>query len=500
MNILEEIIENKKKEILELKKNFVMPQNFKKRNFAFYKALSQESIYPKLIAEIKPKSPSKGQLFRSDDSVESLAKLYSDSGAMAISVLTDENFFGGSIENIRKVREITNLPILRKDFILDEIQIYEAAEYGADAVLLMRSVLDAKTIQKFLSILQELGMDALVEVHDEEELFDVLKNTDARIVGVNNRNLQVNRDCNVDSRDKALSCLYELNLNNFHDLFSKVPENMRKEKIFVCESGISSRNDIRKYAKNADAILIGTAIIASDDRKKTLYDLSGKPEVKICGITNLEDAILAGKDADYLGFVFAEESPRRILLEDARKIVENIREHAMKKPKFVGVFVNPLNVETRLIASLHEYNFLDVIQLHGDETPEFCREFVVETRYSASLRNKPKIWKALRIINESDLQKISEYSFCDAVLLDAYSEKSRGGTGKQISLELLKKIPKYLAEGQKFFVAGGITPENVQEIIKSCFPNGIDVNSGVEKSVGRKDEELLKNLFTIFIN
>ena len=259
-NILGTIVEHKKTEIFSSLE--FLEQKLAKGEFLFSQKLREQkkNNHPHLIAEIKPASPSKGQIFREDDTVEKIAKMYENSGVSCISVLTDMKFFGASAENLQKARKTVSLPLLRKDFIIHPSQIFEARYLGADAVLLMKSVLSTEKIQKFLDICKKLGMDALVEVHDKNEFSEVIEKTSAEIIGVNTRDL------------KTLT----INPENFQNIIDfghqNFPEKM-KNKIFVGESGISSQADIQKYFSQADAILVGTGILLSENREEKISEL-----------------------------------------------------------------------------------------------------------------------------------------------------------------------------------------------------------------------------------
>lgn len=247
-DILGTIVAHKQTEIFASLEFF--EQKLAMGEFLFSKKLREKKSTPHLIAEIKPASPSKGKVFREGDSVEKIAKMYQENGVSCISVLTDKKFFGGHIQNLKRVRSIVgrNFPLLRKDFIVHPAQIFEARYFGADAVLLMKSVLSTEKIEQFLQICTKLGMDALVEVHTAEELAEVLTKTSAEIIGINSRDLKT----------------LQIDPQNFQNIlaFGKkhFPEKM-KEKIFISESGISSYEDVQNTSQNADAILVGTGIL-----------------------------------------------------------------------------------------------------------------------------------------------------------------------------------------------------------------------------------------------
>ncbi len=194
-------------------------------------------------------------------------------------------------------------------------------------------------------------------------------------------------------------------------------------------------------------------------------------KVKICGITNIMDAVFASRlGADYLGFVFAD-SPRRISPERASEIIKALEGLNVRA---AGVFVNEDEEEIKRIAALCP---LEVLQLHGDESPEFCGRF---KGYS--------VFKAFRARNKDDIAAIKDYE-ADAFLIDSFVEGMHGGTGKVLSHDLALEAARYTG---RLFLSGGLTPENVSGLIARVSPFGVDVSSGVEKSPGIKDEEKIK--------
>lgn len=187
--------------------------------------------------------------------------------------------------------------------------------------------------------------------------------------------------------------------------------------------------------------------------------------VKICGLTNLEDTLAAiDLGADFLGFNFYPQSPRYLSYEKAKKIFEEIPPNIFK----VGVFVNEEYENVIDIAQLLE---LDYLQFHGDESPEFCNQM-----------GHPW-WKAIRLENESDIEKISQYE-SEWVLIDAHVQGQYGGTGQKPDWELVKRVKNL---GKKIFLAGGLNPENIQLAIATVQPYAVDVASGVESKPGKKD-------------
>jgi indole-3-glycerol phosphate synthase len=222
-------------------------------------ALKSESPRLKIIAEFKRRSPSAG-IIRDDLSPEEVARRYERGGACAISVLTDEAHFGGSIADLRHVRSITNLPVLRKDFIIDAIQIYEAAVAGADAVLLIVAALDDAVLNDLREVAEgQFGLDALVEVHTSIELRRAL-NAGARIVGVNNRNLQT----------------FQVSLETSERLIAEAPH----DRIMLSESGLQSAESFcRLHNLGFHGFLIGEALMRATDPEKALRDFIAEFEV-----------------------------------------------------------------------------------------------------------------------------------------------------------------------------------------------------------------------------
>ncbi len=208
-----------------------------------------------VIAEVKRSSPSKGMLAEISDPA-ALAKIYQDNGASVISVLTEGRRFGGSLADLDAVRKSVTIPVLRKDFMVDEYQFHEARAHGADLVLLIVAALSKDQLRDFLALTHELGMKALVEVHTEDELWQSL-DVSAQIIGVNSRNLKT---LDVDSKV-------------FAKLLPKIPDHILK----IAESGISSRVDV-EYTRlyGADAVLVGEALVRGSDPGTALRALMGQ--------------------------------------------------------------------------------------------------------------------------------------------------------------------------------------------------------------------------------
>jgi indole-3-glycerol phosphate synthase len=257
MALLDEIIRKKKESLLRAKAKISFSE-IKARvaeaqsPFDFKKAITRDGDI-KLIAEIKKASPSKG-LIRADLDPQKIARVYGEK-AHAVSVLTEENFFQGSLLYIAVAKKASKRPILRKDFIFDEYQIYESKAAGADAILLIARALSEAQAVEFLAMARELGMAVLFEVHDFKELETALK-IDAPIIGINNRDLDT----------------LTIDLARTFELKREIPP----ERVVVSESGIEGRKDVLRMAEcGVDAILVGTAIMKEKDIAKKINELIG---------------------------------------------------------------------------------------------------------------------------------------------------------------------------------------------------------------------------------
>ncbi|MEW6558364.1 MAG: indole-3-glycerol phosphate synthase TrpC [Elusimicrobiota bacterium] len=258
MNILDEIIKNKKIEIAHRKKQLplddILPKVDKLPIIRDFKSAISKPNRLNLIAEIKRASPSAGEIVFEID-VQKIAQQYEHAGADAISVLTEQKYFRGDVFHIDLVKQVSSLPTLRKDFIIDEYQLYESRYFNADAVLLIVLILNTEQINKFLKIAKKLYLSVIAEIHTAEELKRVL-DTEADIIGINNRNLS---DLTVD-------------INITSKLKSQIPNN----KIVISESGIKTHQDIEMLKDNGvNAVLIGEYLMKSADIKKTITELFG---------------------------------------------------------------------------------------------------------------------------------------------------------------------------------------------------------------------------------
>ncbi len=254
--ILPKIIEEKKREVNKARKGVPLGELKKKAESLYVRSMFKKSIGRKghinLIAEIKKRSPSKG-VIKPDFAPVQLALTYQASGASAISVLTDERFFDGKLEYLKEVKERVTIPVLRKDFVIDEYQIYQAVVWGADAILLIANILTQEELNKFYNLSKDLGMDVLVEAHNEEEIEKAV-NSGAHIIGINNRDLSS----------------FDVDLDVTQRLIRHIPEN----RIIVSESGIKTYEQVM-FLKSlgVSAVLIGETFMRAENIGEKVREL-----------------------------------------------------------------------------------------------------------------------------------------------------------------------------------------------------------------------------------
>ena len=472
--------------------------------FPFEAALRQQDF--NFICEVKKASPSKGIIAEHFPYLD-IAKEYEVAGAAAISVLTEPDFFKGDKKYLQEIASTVKIPVLRKDFIIDEYQIYQAKVWGASAILLICACLDVPMLTKFRELADSLGLSSLVEAHDEHEV-QMAIDCGARIIGVNNRNL---KDFTVDVQNSV-------RLRNL----------VQDDVIFVSESGLETPEDIQVLRDNNIGVaLMGETFMRSPNKVEKLSYLYGPtyytPKVKMCGISKVETipAVVEAKP-DYMGFVFAP-SKRQVTVDQAKTLVEELhkqygnrysREEVQcsndvvqdgavigavqegtatgdahegtltstenvsptlihqEAIKTVGVFVN--ETLENLVTIATEVN-LDVVQLHGDEDEAFIQ--------SLKERTNVEVWKAVQIRSAADAETWSDSSA--DLLFDAYHKDERGGTGEVFDWSCLDEFER------PFMLAGGIDSTNVARAIRTVRPYGIDISSGIETD-GVKDNEKIK--------
>ena len=434
--------------------------------FPFEAALRQQDF--NFICEVKKASPSKGIIAEHFPYLD-IAKEYEVAGAAAISVLTEPDFFKGDKKYLQEIASTVKIPVLRKDFIIDEYQIYQAKVWGASAILLICACLDVPTLTKFRELADSLGLSSLVEAHDENEV-QMAIDCGARIIGVNNRNL---KDFTVDVQNSV-------RLRNL----------VQDDVIFVSESGLETPEDIQVLRDNNIGVaLMGETFMRSPNKVEKLAYLYGPtyytPKVKMCGISKVETipAVVEAKP-DYMGLVFAP-SKRQVTVEQAKILIEELHKQCInhydtKVVKTVGVFVNETLDNLVRIADTAN---LDAVQLHGDEDEAFIQ--------SLKERTNVEVWKAIQIRTAADTEKWIDSS-ADILLFDAYHKDERGGTGEVFDWSSLDAFER------PFMLAGGLDSTNVARAIRTVRPYGIDISSGIETN-GVKDDEKIK-AFTKIVN
>lgn len=397
----------------------------------------------RFILEIKKASPSAGAI-RANADVAAIACGYAGV-ADALSVLTDGPRFGGSIDDVRTARTRFDGPILAKDFFLDPRQVVEARLAGADAVLVMLSLLGDAQARAMIEEARRLGMDCLVEVHDEREMRRAI-GLGAPLIGINNRDL---RDLSID-------------LATTERLARLAPD-----RLLVSESGISGRSDVDRLAGQVDGFLIGSSLMRAPDPAQAARALIfGR--VKLCGLKCRED-ILAGAAAAFAGFVFVPGSPRHLAAEAAAPLGGQARRAGMLP---VGVFRDaPLAVVADIAALLN----LHAVQLHGGEDEAYVNALRLQ------LPAQCEIWTAVSV-GRDPLDRLGGHR----LLFD----HGDGGSGSNFDWRLLRDHPRL----DQAIVAGGIGPVNAREAA-ALGAYAIDVGSALDAAPGVKSAARIHDLF-----
>ena len=403
--------------------------------------LAQEGA--RFILEIKKASPSAGAIRPGADPAM-LARGYA-AVADALSVLCDRSYFGGSLDDLAAARTEFDGPILAKDFFMDRRQVAEARIAGADAILVMLSLLDDDHAREIIAEAQRFGMDALVEVHDENEMRRALL-LGATLIGINNRDL---RDLSIDlAATERLSPL-------------------ASDRTLISESGIGDRADIDRLAPLVDGFLIGSSLMrAAEPAQAARALIFGR--IKLCGL-NSGASLCAARPAAFAGFMFVTGSPRHVTAPDAAPLVETARSFGLLP---VGVFRD--SPPETVVAAANSMN-LHSVQLHGREDQAYVRAL------RAMLPEPVEIWTALSVGRDA-----LESRGGDRILFD----NGAGGSGRSFDWALVRGNPE-LPRG---LIAGGIGPDNVRAAA-ALGAYAIDVGSAVDQSPGIKSPEKIGALF-----
>jgi tryptophan synthase beta chain len=449
-----------------------------------------------LIAEVKRRSPSAGAIAADADPV-ALARAYESGGASAISVLCEPHWFGGSVADLRAVRDAVSVPILAKEFVVDERQLPVLRSAGADMVLLLASLLPARQLARFADLARELGLEPLVEVHDKREL-DAALSTQARLIGLNNRNL---RTLQVDP-----------------DLCLRLRTLVPDDRLVVGESGVGEpRTLVGWRAVGLDAALIGEALMRSTDpasaarafvhagaAPRDVAAEARQPLVKICGVTDSEgvlSALRAGADA--IGLNLVPGTPRCLALTEASWLATLARgaSPAGKRPRVVAVFADAPAAQIEAAISAIDP---DAVQLSG-----------YEPAASIAAIRRP-VWKVLHL--PASAGEAGALAPADAaasmtgaasgppdagsvtataphvaalaieagraylaagterLILDTAGGPFPGGTGRQVARQIAAAVAREIP----VILAGGLEPGNVAQAVLEVAAVGVDVASGVE--------------------
>lgn len=444
-----------------------------------------------LIAEVKRASPSAGPI-APDDDPPARARTYAAAGATAISVLCEPHWFGGSVDDLRRVRAAVAAPVLAKEFVVDPRQLPLLRAAGADAVLLLAVLHDRRRLASLVRAALDVGLEPLLEVHDERELERALA-TEARCIGLNNRDL---RTLDVDVERAAR-------------LRSDVPE----DRLVVAESGYADPTLIPGLrALGFDAVLVGEALMRSPtpgalarafvEAGRSPDDPANRdrrPLVKICGITDADGLLAAVRaGADVVGLNLVEGTPRALRLDEAAALARLARSAggeaqggaAGQAPAVVVVVADPSPGRlAEIVAAVDP----DLVQCSGDEPPELV---------AALARGGRPIWKVVRapvaeavdpglegvgevpdVAAEAVLRTARAYLAAGAarIVLDAAVPGLAGGTGRRIAETVATRVAREIP----VVLAGGLTPETVGPILRRVPAVGVDVASGVEAPRGR---------------
>ena len=516
-----------------------------------------------LAAEFKRASPSKGDIASHLHAGEQ-ACVYFGAGASVISVLTEERWFKGSLDDLREVRlattELANNQnkkgqqqqrqrpaILRKDFITTKYQIAEAAAFGADTVLLIVATTPFNVLQELITYARSIGIEPLVEVHALVEL-DVAISAGAKVIGVNNRNLHTFQ-MDLVQTEKVAEELTKRGLTFHHDDCGVKDDNdANKPQVSLCAlSGMSSAHDMDRYRNvGVGMCLIGESLMRATDAGVAIKGLCLDPKdyaasqsvsggaytggtkiIKICGLTNEKDALIACRaGANLLGVIFAAKSKRKVSVEQARDIVDAVRkfgersdrmeikmtnnggsplsslvgkshalELAARRPLVVGVFQNqPVDFIKEMVDTCG----LDLVQLHGSEGMEAAnsKHFgvpalrVVDIELGNDGSEEQKKDRTSMDTAASIMKKVTSDPI--AILLDTSIKGDKhggGGTGKTFDWTIAESLQNM---GLPVIIAGGLTPDNVGEAVSNIRPWGVDVAGGTEAAPGVKDVDKLQ--------
>ena len=449
-NFLKEIIAIKQEDIKRMQDKKQLIKS--KEGFAFRELFNKAKMG--LIAEVKFASPTNPSLGSVDELLERV-KAYEEARADAISIITENHFFKGDSAFVTKVKKTVKLPVLQKDFVIDEKQIYQAKEIGSDALLLIARLVDKETLKNFVNLCFSLGIEPVVEINSKEDLEKAVK-TKTNIIAVNARDLET----------------FVVDIANACELMKKIPDKFIK----LGFSGIYSAKEVAMYKRaGAKGVLVGTSLMKAKNVNRLIKNLQVLPDkasvqVKICATRSLKAAQIAAESgAEFLGMVFTPHTKTHtVSMQVAKKIGKIMK----GKIQLVGVFQNmPLEEVQQIITECN----LDFAQFHGDEQPEYIDQI------------KVKVIKAFRFpgdVNLSQARKQMKKYQVNYYLVDRIKQSE----GPMLDFEKVKALAKEFP----LVFAGGLNPENVAEVIQVVKPVMVDVASGVEID-GKQDLQKIRS-------
>ena len=443
---------------------------------------------PGLICEFKRRSPSRGPIAPDEDAVAQVRR-YAHYGARAFSVLTEQDSFAGSLDDLIAVkRALPQMAILRKDFLFDPEDIDCSWRAGADALLLIASLLDERRLRLLHDRARRLGMAVLVEVHSAHEVAAIARLAPP-LVGINSRdlgNFHVDRLQPIRLRgqiDWACQVVFESGVQSGEDTAlvarcgfdaALVGETVMRQPGLISEliAGLTGQWEAERHGTAAIVPASGVGSNRSIEEEGDFWrrlceraEGHRPPLVKICGISNRSDAVAAvDAGADLLGLVYAD-SPRRAPLD----LPPQLRDLPVLK---VAVTENRIDPQ---VGALLRAGDLDAVQMHGNEQPLECASYAFP------------YYKALPLRSEQDLAVADQYR-CPRILIDAFDGQRSGGTGRRLSADLVR------AAGARMplWLAGGLAPDTIAAVVGEHRPELVDVSSRLERAPGRKDHGLIR--------
>ncbi len=435
-----------------------------------------------LIAEVKRASPSAGQIAPAGIDIVARARAYEAGGAAVISVLCESHWFGGSVEDLRRVRAAVTVPVLAKDFVVESRQLQLLRAAGADLVLLLAVLHPARRLARLVTMALDLGMEPLVEVHDARELERALA-TDARLIGLNNRDLRT----------------LEVDVERAGELRALVPD----DRLVIAESGVREPAQVARWrAQGFDGALVGEALMRDPDPAAAVAafvsaggpptdpsNVARRPFVKICGVTDAAGALAAVRaGADAIGLNFVPGTPRALDFDEAAAVARLIRSAAGPggRPQIVAVTAD---AEPELLSAISLAIDPDVIQLSGSESVQSVARIARRTwkvlhlppaTPEAESKDAPETPPADQGTSVGDLVARGHAYLAGGVerlLLDTAGGQHPGGTGVRV----VERLAAAVARELPVVLAGGLNPANVADAVRAVPLVGVDVASGVER-------------------